>query len=170
MDTVDTSPAAPPPPEHKRRNVWIWVSALLAIAVAGLLVWGLSTQSDLDDTNAELDQVQAQVAQNEEAGSDFAAAARTAYDDLAERVGAAGEDAQAQIDAARAQIEQAAEERGNQADDATAKASIAAECAKAYVSAFGALFEGGDPAANVDAVREQIAGITDECRAALNGS
>jgi hypothetical protein len=195
MDTAQTEPVAPEPAPKKHRNPWIWISAVLGIAAIGLLVWALTVRSDLDDTNAELDQVQAQVEQNADSGSDFAAAAKAAYDDLANRIGAAGEDAQAGIEETQAQIdeaEQQAQEAGQQAADAASdeaeqlqaeadqakaqadaaagKASIAAECAKAYVSAFGALFEGGSLAEGATAVREQISGITDDCQAALSGS
>jgi cobalamin biosynthesis protein CobT len=195
MDTVDTGPAAPEPAPKKHRNPWIWISGALAIAAIGLLVWALTVQSDLDDTNAELDQVQAQVQDNADSGGDFAAAAKVAYDELANSIGAAGEDAQASIEETQAQVdeaEQQAQEAGQQAaaaasdgaeqlqaetdeakaqaDAAAGKASIAAECAKAYVSAFGALFEGGSLAEGATAVREQISGITDDCQAALSGS
>src|SRR3954468_7791646 len=46
------------PPPAKRRNPWIWISAGLTIAAVGLLVWALSTRSDLDSTNQELDSTQ----------------------------------------------------------------------------------------------------------------
>ena len=165
MDTAQTEPVAPEPAPRKHRNPWIWISAVLAIAAVGLLVWALTVRSDLDDTNAELDQVQAQVEENAESGSDFAAAAKVAYDDLANRIGAAGENAQESIDEAQAQVEEAQTD----ADAAAGKATVAAECVKAYVSAFGALFE-GDLTEGAAAVREQIAGITDDCQAALSGS
>jgi hypothetical protein len=196
MDTVEPTPAAPEPaPPKKHRNPWIWISAVLGIAAIGLLVWALTVQNDLDDTNAELDQVQAQVQENAESGSDFAAAAKAAYDDLSNRIGAAGANAQESIEATQAQVdeaEQQAQEAGQQAADAASdqaeqlqaeadqakaeadaaagKARIAADCAKAYLSAFGALFEGGGLAEGATAVREEIAGITDDCQAALSGS
>jgi hypothetical protein len=34
----------------KRRNPWIWICAVLALAAAGLLIWALTIQSDLDST------------------------------------------------------------------------------------------------------------------------
>jgi chemotaxis protein histidine kinase CheA len=39
----------------KRRNPWVWISAALAIVAAGMLIWALSTRSDLDSTERELD-------------------------------------------------------------------------------------------------------------------
>jgi hypothetical protein len=165
MDTAQTEHATPESAPKKHRNPWIWISAVLAIGVIGLLVWALTVQNDLDDTNAELDQVQAQVQENANSGSDFAAAAKAAYDDLANRIGVAGDDARASIDEAQAQVEQAQTD----ADAAAGRATIAAECVKAYVSAFGALFE-GSLAEGAAAVREQVSGITDDCQAALSGS
>jgi chromosome segregation ATPase len=124
------------------------------------------------------------------------AGAKAVYDDLADQLGATQEDLestekelekaneqaqQAEKDAAAA--EQKAKEADNETDKAKAeadqakaeqqatesKASIAANCAKAYVGALAPLFEGDDPEAQADAVREQVAGITDDCKAALGG-
>jgi hypothetical protein len=196
MDTARTEPEAPTPAPTtgKHRNPWIWISALLALVAVGLLVWALSTRSDLDDTEAQVDDLQTQVDQQAEAGGDFATAAKAAYDELAANVGEASANAQATVEAAQAdvdeaeqqveaakaeaeaagddaaaQAEAAADQARAEADAATSKAAIVGECAKAYVSAFGALFEGNarDAAA---AVREQLAGITDDCQAALAGS
>ena len=38
----------PPDVEPKRRNPWIWVSAVLAVVAAGLLIWGPNAKSDAD--------------------------------------------------------------------------------------------------------------------------
>ena len=38
----------------RRRGPWMWVSAVLAVIAVGLLVWALSTQSDLDSTQQDL--------------------------------------------------------------------------------------------------------------------
>src|SRR4051812_25423062 len=73
----DVSPPGPPaaPPEsgpaRKKPNRWLWVSAGLLVAVVGLLVWGLHTQSELDNTQQDVDQLQTQA----ESGSDRAAPA-----------------------------------------------------------------------------------------------
>jgi peptidoglycan hydrolase CwlO-like protein len=124
------------------------------------------------------------------------AAAKSLYDDLAEQLGAAEEDlasTQQDLEEAQRQAEQAeqdaaaAEERAAGAGDETAKAqaeadqaraeadaanaqlAIATDCAKAYVTAFGALFEGDDPEAQAEAVREQFESISTDCKAALAG-
>jgi type VI protein secretion system component VasF len=38
----------------RKRTPWIWISAVLAIVAAGLLIWALTIQSDLDSTQEEL--------------------------------------------------------------------------------------------------------------------
>jgi hypothetical protein len=44
-----------------------------------------------------------------------------------------------------------------------------AECAKAYLSSLGALFEGDNPSAQASAVGEDLKSITDSCKKALAG-
>jgi outer membrane protein TolC len=75
---------APPIPKN-RQNLWIWISAVLAVVSIGLLEWALRLKSDRNSAQAH-----------------------------------------AEADQARAE-----------ADAANAKLEIAADCAKAYVSAFG---------------------------------
>ena len=48
--------------EKKRRNPWIWISALLAVVSIGVLVWALTVQSDSDNTQEELDSTQHELA------------------------------------------------------------------------------------------------------------
>lgn len=56
-DHEPVSTAADPAgqPQKKRRNWWVWISALLAVVAAGLLVWALSIKSDGDSTQQQLD-------------------------------------------------------------------------------------------------------------------
>jgi chromosome segregation ATPase len=61
----------PGPP--KRRNWFIWISALLAVIVIALIVWNLSLQSDLDDANAKAKGSQGQVADVEAENKDLQA-------------------------------------------------------------------------------------------------
>jgi preprotein translocase subunit SecF len=171
----DESAAAGQAPK-KHRNYWIWISVVLAVAAIGLLIWALQTRSDLNAAN------------------DANAAAKGVVNDLSTQLGTTSEDlanTQQQLDDAKqaedqAQKEadaakQAAEEADNATDKANAeadqakaeadavqsKASIAADCAKAYVSAFGALVGGeGDEAS----VRQQVEGITADCKAAFAGT
>jgi hypothetical protein len=124
------------------------------------------------------------------------ATAKSLYDDLAEELGAAQQDLEAtkaDLEAANkkaaqaADDAQAAEKKSKQADNETekaqaeaeqaqaelaaaeSKASIVADCAKAYVSAFGGLFEGDDPSKQAPAVRDEFADITSGCKTALSG-
>jgi TolA-binding protein len=178
-----SDPARAEQPPEKHRSRWLWVSAVLGLAVVGLLVWALSLRSDLDDANAKNEQQQ-------ETGSSIAIAAKDAYDELASDLGATNEDLEqteqqlegAQQDAEQAQkdadaAKQKAESTSDELDKAKAeadqakaeaeaagsKAEIAGECAKAYVNAAKGLLDGDDR----DAVREQLQGITDDCRAAF---
>jgi hypothetical protein len=185
--TPPNGPEPGPPggqePPKKHRSRWVWVSAVLGLAVVGLLVWALSLRSDLDDANAKNEQQQ-------ETGNTIAAAARDAYDSLASELGAtnedladteqqldeaqqAAEDAQQDADAAKQTAENTSDELDKakaeadqakaEAEAAGSKVEIAGECAKAYVNAAKGLLDGGDG----DAVREQMQGITDDCRAAF---
>ena len=92
MATVDPKPHASPSAPPKRRNRWKWVSIALGVACAGLLVWALILNGDLDDTERELDQAQARVEQQENVGDRVASAAKGAYDALAAELGATSED------------------------------------------------------------------------------
>jgi DNA repair exonuclease SbcCD ATPase subunit len=125
------------------------------------------------------------------------AAAKSVYDDLTAQLGATQEDLaatekgleQANADAEQAQKDaDAASKKASQANNKTdkanaeadkakadakaaeSKATVVADCTKAYFSALGALLEGDDPKAQADKVREQMKGITSECQAALAGT
>jgi cytoskeletal protein RodZ len=183
---------------RKRRNPWIWVSALLAVVAIGLLIWALKTKSDLDSTQQDVKDLQAQVEKGQQSGSSFATAAKGAIQSLAQQVGATGEDlAAAQQDIsnakqtaeqAKADAEAAKQSAADAANNATEKAkaeadqakadaqaaqsraAIAGDCAKAYLSAIGSLFEGDNVRAQAAQVREQLKGITGDCQAALGGT
>jgi cytoskeletal protein RodZ len=182
---------------HKRRSRWVWISVVLAVVAAGLLIWALTIQSDLNSTQQEVTDLQAQVDQNEETGSELVTAGKAVIDDLAQQLGATSEDleaaeegiadaeqaaTQAQADAAAAERDAAAadnetdkaraeaEQAKAEAQAAESKAGIAADCAKAYVSAFGALFEGESVSAQAPAVREELEKISADGKAAFAGT
>ena len=103
---------------NKRRNLWRWVSVLLAVVAVGLVVWALALKSDRDDaqqqlasTEQQLDETQQDLAQqqqeptptatpeeDEDRGGDALvaagglAAAKSVYDDLKAELGATQED------------------------------------------------------------------------------
>jgi len=197
----ETTPPAPPtvgaPPaggaNEKHRSVWMWLSVGLAVVAVGLLVWGLSKQSDLDSANDTVAQLQSQADQRQDGGSAIIGVVKSAFDGLKEQVGATNEsleqtqgeldqaqktadEAQQSMDAAKreaADTKNSATEKANaqvdeaeaQADQATAKASIAASCAQAYFAAFGKLLDGG-----LDQFKQDIASVTADCKGALGGS
>jgi chromosome segregation ATPase len=189
--------AESPPDEKKHRSPWMWVSIVLAIVAVGLLIWALKANSDLNSTQEDVSDLQTQVDQGQETGSRFVAAAKTAFAELTSQLGATSDDLanaeqdvndaqqtadQAQQDADAAQESAAkakdkTEKANAEADQAKAeakaaesKAAIAGDCAKAYVSAIGSLFEGEDVRAQASQVREQLQGITDQCKAAFGGT
>ena len=125
------------------------------------------------------------------------AAAKSVYDDLTEQLGATEEELaateqdleDANADAKQAEEDAVAAEKkiaqaGNETEKAEAeadkakadakaaesKATVVADCAKAYFGAFGVLFEGDDMKAQSAHVREQLESITDDCQAALGGT
>ena len=189
------SPATPAP--AKRRNPWIWICALLAIAAGALLIWALTIRSDLDSTQQDVDELESQVEQNEETGSDVLAGAKALYEDLTQQLGATSEDLATteddidEAEQAAAQAEQQAQEAEQQAAQAASEtdkanaeseqakaeaqaaeseADVVAECANAYVSAFGTLFEGDSLGAQIQVVGEQLKSISADCKAALGGT
>jgi uncharacterized membrane-anchored protein YhcB (DUF1043 family) len=208
QDPYDGPPSAQPgaatnaePPDDetqkKHRNPWIWISGALAIIAIGLLVWALNTKSDLDSTQQDVDNLESQVEQGKQTGSSFVAAAKTAFQDLTQQLGATSEDladAEQNVNDAQQTADQAqkdadaAKQAADKANDATekakaeadqakaetkaaeSKATITADCAKAYVAALGTLFEGDDVRAQATQVREQLKGITSQCQTALGGA
>ena len=189
----DDDPAQAP---TKRRNPWVWVCIVLAVAAAGLLVWALTIQSDLDSTEQDVAALESQAEQNKESGAEALTAAEEVYDDLTGELGATSEDLaateqdldeaeqaakQAEEDAAAAEEEAAAaasetEKSAAEAEQAKAdakaaesKATVTLECAKAYFSALGALFEGDSVREQAPIVREQVEKITADCKAAFGG-
>jgi cytoskeletal protein RodZ len=192
-----TAAAADEHPEKRGRSPWMWVSIVLAVVAVGLLAWALTTKSDLDSANADKAALEQQNEQGKEAGSAAATAAKTAYDDVTQDLGATTQDlaateqdlkdaeqaatkaqddadtakqqaADAKSDSAKAQA--AADEAQAELDAAESKARIAADCAKAYVTAIGGLFGGGDVKAAAGKVKQDLQGITADCKTALAGS
>jgi hypothetical protein len=212
----------------KPRNVWVWICGALALVAVGLLVWALSSRSELDNVRSDLASAEKQVestqqeldttkeqlesatptptptatptatetADDSDGGRAGLVAAGALVTGLARELGATKEEAAAtEQELAEAQktadqAEQDAAAAKQQADDATddaakakaqtdqanaerdaaqAKATIAADCAKSYVSAFADLFGSGNVRDQVPDVREDLAGITADCKTALAG-
>jgi cytoskeletal protein RodZ len=191
---TDGAPGVPPggPPTKKHRNPWIWVSGVVALVAVGLLIWGVSTQSDLNNSEDDVSELQTQ-ASNESAESE---AAKDLADELAQDLGATSEDlaateekvGEAEQSATNAEEDAAAAKKdADQAQDATEKAQaeakeaqatadaaqsrteIAGDCARAYVTAFGALFDGESARSQAPVVREELQSISSQCQSALSG-
>jgi chromosome segregation ATPase len=183
VSSVQPAPEEPPPAEKKKRNPWKWTTIAVAVIAVGFLVWAVSTQSDLDDLQGKMEQ-------GEAADSAIVAAAQDLYDDLSDQLGATSDDlaeteddlasaeqaaAKAEADAADAgkqaaeaassgaKAEAEAEQAKAEAEAAASRGAVAADCAKAYVAAFGELF-GGQGA---DAVQAELDAISEQCSAAL---
>ena len=180
------------PPQKKHRNPWIWVSGVVALVAVGLLIWGVATQSDLNSSEDDVSELQTQVS-NESAESQ---AAKDLADELAqdldstsedlaateEKVGEAEQSAEkAEEDAAAAKkdadqtqdatekAQAEAKEAQATADAAQSKTEIAGTCARAYVTAFGALFEGESVQSQAPVVRKELQSISAQCQSALSG-
>jgi hypothetical protein len=181
----------------KRKNWWVWVSAALALVAAGLLIWALALRSDRNEAEQDANDLQTQLDQREETGGTVVTAAKGLFEDLTAQLGATSEDlaateqdlkdangAAADAEKAAADAKKKADSAANQTDKAKAetnqakadakaaesKAAVAADCAKAYVSAIGSLFEGDDVRAQAAKVSDQLKSITGECQAALGGT
>jgi uncharacterized membrane-anchored protein YhcB (DUF1043 family) len=197
------SPTGASTTQKSKHSAWMWVSIGLAVVVAGLLIWGLTTKSDLDDTQSQLDsanqqveQLKTETEQNKGVAGTIAEAAKGAYNQLAQQLGATSEDlAATQQDLSTAQqeatqAEQAATKTKQAVDQATsatdkakataddlqaqanaakAKGTVAADCARASVAAIGQLFEGESVQAQAQAVKQQLQTIGADCKSALAG-
>jgi chromosome segregation ATPase len=133
--------------------------ALVRVGVLG------AAKSLYDDLTEQLGATQADLAQTEE---DLEAAGKKA--DEAEKDAAAAQKKadQADDETAKAQAEADQAKAGQEA--AESKASIAAGCAKAYISAFGLLFEGDSVRTQAAKAREEFSKITSDCKTALAGT
>ncbi len=223
----DDGPSEPPAEDEaqpKPRKPWIWLSAVLAVVAAGLLIWALTLQSDLDSAQQDLESMQQELAGATEEldsarqeldatkadlealqseGDDgvktgvVAAGATALYKEFADQLGATEEDlattqqqleeaeraaAQAEEDAEAAK--QAAADAGNdteraqaeaeqaraEAEAAESRAAIAADCAKAFISALGTLVESEDASEQAPEVRKQLEEIAATCKDELAGT
>jgi hypothetical protein len=126
------------------------------LVAAGALITCLArelgaTQEDAAASEQELADTQKQA----DKAQDDAAAAKQKADDATDDA----EKASAQVDEANAER-----------DAAQAKAKIAADCGKAYLSAFGGLFGSGNVSEQAPAVRKDLEAITAECKTAFAGT
>ncbi len=133
-----------------------------AVLTAGAVA---AVKALIDDLEAELGATEEDLAAAEQDLKQASAKADAADEDAA---AAEEKAAQASNDTEKAQAE--ADQAKAEAEAAQSRSAIAADCARAYVAALGTLFEGDDVSKQVDAVGEQLSGITAECKAALAGT
>jgi chromosome segregation ATPase len=175
-------PAAEPQQETRHHRGWMWLSIGLAVACLGIFAWGAAKSADLSDAQAQsventravsdaAQDVDATIgAQNEEiaqASSDVAAA--QAGTEKAQQDAAAAQAEASSAKSAQARAEAAAKEATAAADEAESKLEVVKGCASAYASAIGTLFDGDSVSEQAQRVKAELAGITEECRAAFGG-
>jgi DNA repair exonuclease SbcCD ATPase subunit len=190
-------PDSPEQALKKRRSPWLWVSLVLALACIGLLVWGINTQSDLDDANSQIDHLQNQLGASAVTGTAVAASYKSAYNDLQQQVGSATadlstteaqlEDAQKATDkanedaaAAKDKADKAqnetdkanaqAEQANAEAEAAQQQAKVTTQCAQAVLGSIGAALQSDDPKAEAEKQKQQLEGIAGDCKKALSGT
>ena len=112
----------------------------------------------LDATHEDLAATQQDLEEAEKAAAEAEQDAKAAKQDAAD-AGDATEKAKAQTDQAKAE-----------AKAAESRSAVVADCAKAYISAFGGLFEGDTARDQAPAVREQLSAITATCKDELAGA
>lgn len=197
MSTAESPTGVDGPAQKKRASPWMWACLGLAVVAVALLVWGLSTKSDLDKANNHVDQLQAQLGASAVAGTAATASYKAAYDDLQKQVGSTSadlatteqdlkqaEDAAAKADKEAAAAQQEAAKANNQTDKANAEAKQAkaeadaananakatTECAQAYLGSVAKLFQGDDPKAQAESVKKELQSISADCKKAFGGT
>ena len=153
-------------------------AGLLAVAVVALAIYASDVNFDLDDANAKVASQQKEIDKAQDTGADVAAAARTAYDQLSQELGAVQEDAGQAVDIeATQQLDQAeqdaadakgtADELQKDADAAKAKADAAATCAQSFLEAFKGVFNGSTLEEGVEAAVAELKKLQPQCAPAL---
>ena len=151
LDDATQAAAQPPVSEEDKSK-----GGTAALVAAGALVTGLArelgaTREDVAATEQDLAEAQKEADQAEQEAAAAKQLADNATDDAAK---------------ADAQAAQANADR----DAAQAKAKIAAECGKAYISAFSGLFGSGNVREQAPEVRKDLEGITADCKTAFAGT
>jgi chromosome segregation ATPase len=171
---------AAPPASHKRPWGWIALAGLLAAGVVGLGIYAMNLNSDLDDANAKIASQQKQIDTAQDAGAGAVAAAKTAYDDLSTKLGAAQQDASQAVEQASGKLDQAeqaaadakgtADELQTEVDAAKAKAEAASTCAQSFLSALSGVFSGSTLKEGVQATVKELQALQPQCESALSSS
>jgi chromosome segregation ATPase len=183
--------------QKKQRSPWLWVSLVLLLGCIGLAVWGINTQSDLDDANTQMDHLQNQLGASAVTGTAVVASYKDAYNELEQEMGSTNADLsttqgqledsqkaadQANEDAAKAKdkADKAANETDKanaQAEQAQAEAKAAQEqtkavtnCSKALLTSIGAVLQADDPKAEAEKQKSDLEQMAADCKKALGGT
>jgi predicted nucleic acid-binding Zn-ribbon protein len=183
--------------QKKHRSSWLWVSLVLALACIGLAVWGINTQSDLDDANTQVDHLQNQLGAGAVTGTAVAASYKSAFNDLEQQMGSASADlstTQGQLEDSQKAADQAnedaakAKDKADKAANETDKANAQVEqaqaetkaaqeqtktvtnCAQALLTSIGTVLKADDPKAEAENQKNELEPIATDCKKALGGT
>ena len=154
LETAQQEPAATPTPEPDddsrdgRAALTIGAVAAVKALIEDLEADLGATQQDLEATEQDLEEAAKQAEEADQKAADAKKQAEQAGDET--------DKAEAEADQAKAEAE-AAESR----------AAIARDCARAYLTAIGGLFEGESPEDQAPEVRTQLEAVTAQCRSAF---
>lgn len=169
-----------------RPTLWIVIAGMCALAAIGLLIWGLSTKSDLDDANAQLAQEQSTLSDEERAAAASEAKERAfgertqqRYQQLRDRFLSAqkraetlksdveresAEVAQARADASEAQGQDARLQA--QLREAREQLQLAGTCARGAITALDHFFDAADVQTGADRAIKHLEDLQDQCQEA----
>jgi predicted nucleic acid-binding Zn-ribbon protein len=167
-------------PGNKKPTVWIVLAGVLALVAIGLGIWVFSVNSDLDDTQATVDQQNEQLAAAEEKGTEAVAGAKNAYDDVStelESTQQQNDDLEQDLETSASELDDATdaaadaqgekEKADAQLKEAEASADTAKSCARAAIEAFGQVFEAPSLEEGIDAAVAEFQKLKPSCRGVL---
>jgi hypothetical protein len=166
-----------------RPTVWIVIAAVCALAAIGLGIWGVTTNSDLDDANARVDELEQQGASEEQTAEAqeqrlqaFGQRERAAYrrvrrrllreDATAAALQKSVKDEAARLDKARQEVtaaQGADEKTAAQLKEARARAQLALACSNSAVDAMNRFLDASSASAGARAAVKQLQDTSKEC-------
>jgi predicted nucleic acid-binding Zn-ribbon protein len=170
-----------------RPTLWIVLAGVCAVAAIGLLIWGLSTKSDLDDANARLADEQSTLSDQEREAAAaeakeqaFGAQALRRFEAVRDRLASADKQVDElksdvareadQLTAARAAAASAQgrdEQLQARLEQARQEHELARACARSALGALNEFFDAADVQSGADKALKGLEDLQDECRAAV---
>ena len=167
--------------------VWIAVTVVLALAAVGLGIWAFTTNSDLDDANATIEQQRRQLAseqrragRREQAERAFGERAVRAYRRVRRRLlRARGEERNlratinkevGELDQARREVADAQSANAQQAaqlKQARERTDVAAACARGTIDAINEFFNAASARAGANRAMRELELLRPRCESAL---